>query len=430
MGAQRITIRNIDAAKLAAKRGGSAVFLWDTDVKGFGIKASPTGAVSYVVQKSIGGRTGKRKRVTLGHYPAKDIDAARKEAGKAVSDVHAGIDFVEVKREVRREQKARLDYDLLSTFEDYAARKRQPGRYRDQDRSRVTPSRYWPNVEGIFRNHIIPALGKGTPVPSITKADVRKLIEAKESVHPEAARCWFAYLRPFFKWCVERDIIASSPMDKLNPPPVGESRDRKLSETELRVFWQANERLGYPFGTFYQLLLLTAQRREEVAAMRWPEIDLAKGEWIIPKERTKNGKEHLVHLSPQAVEILQTMVGKDRKGFVFTTTGKTPISGYSKAKAKLDALCATVVDDEFSEFLPQIFQTEWRVHDLRRTAASGMAELGFQPHIVERVLNHISGAQGGLVGVYQRFDYAEDRRRALIAWGAQVRALVVPQNSH
>lgn len=182
--------------------------------------------------------------------------------------------------------------------------------------------------------------------------------------------------------------------------------------------------MGYPFGPFYQLLLLTAQRREEVAAMSWPEMKLGKteGEWIIPKERTKNGKEHLVHLSPSVVSILYGLPTISK--FVFTTNGTTPISGYSKAKAKLDKLiateCASLDAGQSANFCQQIFQSEWRVHDLRCTAASGMAELGFQPHIVERVLNHISGAQGGLVGVYQRFEYADERKRALEAWGNRV----------
>lgn len=411
MGALKLTQRNIESLKATAVRDSKDVFGWDTEVKGFGIKASPKGAVSYVVQKSIGGRTGKRKRIVIGHYPAKDLDTARKEAGKAVSDVHDGIDIADVKRQTKLEQAERLTNELLPTFETYLKKKSEPGRF-------------WPEVESIFRNHIIPALGKSTPVAAISKADVRNLIEAKEVTHPDAARNWFAFLRPFFKWCVERDIIAASPMEHLVPPKVAEARDRILNEHELRAFWMATGNMPYPFGPFYQLLLLTAQRREEVAGMSWPEVNLKTGEWIIPKERTKNGKEHLVHVSPQAVEILQRLKADHANDpYAFTTTGETPISGYSKAKAKLDALCASVAEDQWPEFLPQIFQSEWRVHDLRRTAASGMAELGFQPHIVERVLNHISGAQGGLVGVYQRFEYADERKRALHAWAARIDGL-------
>lgn len=413
MGALKLTQRNIEALKASAVRDRKDVFGWDTEVKGFGVKASPKGAVSYVVQKSIGGRAGKRKRIVIGHYPAKDLDTARKEAGKAVSDVHDGIDIADVKRQTKLEQAERLTNELLPTFETYLKKKSEPGRF-------------WPEVESIYRNHIIPALGKSTPIAAISKSDVRKLIEAKEATHPDAARNWFAFLRPFFKWCVERDIIPVSPMENLVPPKVSEARDRILNEHEIKAFWLATCNMPYPFGPFYQLLLLTAQRREEVAGMGWTEVDLKKGEWIIPKERTKNGKEHLVHLSPEVVTTLKWLKAEHTNGpYVFSTNGKTPISGYSKAKAKLDTLCAAAAEEWFPEFLPQIFQLEWRVHDLRRTAASGMAALGFQPHIVERVLNHV---QGGIVSVYQRFEYADERKRAIEAWGSRVAALASGQD--
>lgn len=408
MGALKLTARAIESLKATAVRDGRDVFGWDTEVRGFGVKATAKGAVSYIVQKSIGGRTGKRKRIVIGHYPAKPLDAARKDAGKAVSDVQSGVDIITERKQRRQTIRDNLNTELEATIDLYLARKSDPD------------SRYWSEVSRLLKTQVVPTLGPKLPVAAISKASVRSLIEAKEETHPGAARNMFAALRPFFKWCVERDLITSSPMDTLSSPDVIASRDRKLSETELRVFWQATEQMPYPFGPFYQLLLLTAQRREEVAAMRWAEVDLGKGEWIIPKERTKNGKEHLVHLSPQAVEIFKKVRADQDGGLVFTTTGETPISGYSNAKEKLDRLCARIAEESYAEFLPQIFQTEWRVHDLRRTAASGMAELGFQPHIVERVLNHISGAQGGLVGVYQRFDYAEERKRALHVWAKHV----------
>lgn len=177
----------------------------------------------------------------------------------------------------------------------------------------------------------------------------------------------------------------------------------------MKKIWSAAEATPYPFGPFYKLLLLTAQRREEVADLRWNELDLAKGTWLIPNERTKNHKEHLLHLSKPALQVLGRLPVLDSE-FVFTTTLTTGISGYSKAKRKLDALAR--------------IDKLWRVHDLRRTAASGMAMLGVQPHIVERILNHISGSTGGLVGVYQRFEYEDERRRALLAWGQHIDRLV------
>jgi integrase len=186
-----------------------------------------------------------------------------------------------------------------------------------------------------------------------------------------------------------------------------DARDRVLTPEEIKSFWSATAFDPF-YGPFHRVLLLTAQRREEVAGMRWSELDVEKATWTIPKERTKNGKEHLVHLSPQALACLPV---RGDSAFVFASAkGKGSISGYSDAKERLDAIMQP--------------QNPWRVHDLRRTAASGMAALGFQPHIIERVLNHISGAQGGLVGVYQRYEYLEDRKRTLLAWGNHVEALV------
>lgn len=409
MALQRITERSIRALKAEAARTGKVAFAWDTDQKGFGVKASPHGACSYVVQKWIGGRGGKAQRMVIGHFPDKPLEDARRDAGKHSSKVTDGVDVITERKRNRQAIRDTINTELASTVDLFIAKKSNPD------------SRYWSETARLLKTQVVPVLGATMPVSGISKAAVRSLIEAKEEHHPGAARNIFAALRPFFKWCVERDLIGASPMDDLSPPDVLASRDRILTPDEIKVFWVATCNMPYPFGPFYQLLLLTAQRREEVAAMWWPEIDLGAAVWIIPKERTKNGKEHLVHLSPDALSILSFLKKAHTNGsFVFTTNGKTPISGYSKAKAKLDDLCALAAETYFPEFLPQIFHSGWRVHDLRRTAASGMAELGFQPHIVERVLNHISGAQGGLVGVYQRFEYADERKRALHAWANQI----------
>ncbi len=205
-----------------------------------------------------------------------------------------------------------------------------------------------------------------------------------------------------------------------SPKPL-EARDRVLSDEEIKAFWQATGDLGWPFKNVFRLLLLSGQRREEVGGARWRELDLDAGTWTIAKERCKNGKAHLVDLSPEAVRLLDPLGDAaaarraDDAEFVFSTTGLTPVSGFSKAKARLDARMREILGDKFRE---------WRTHDLRRTAASGMAALGFQPHVIERVLNHVSGAQGGLVSVYQRHEYREERKRAILAWGAHVMQIV------
>lgn len=406
---KRITQRAINQARTITAGESAPTFIWDSEVQGFGVRVSPSGSCSFVAQKWVGGRGGKSQRITLGHYPAMDIDTARRQAAVAAGVVFDGGDLAGERRKRRSATREALNTGLKPTVELFLKRKGSSG------------NRYWRETERLLLTRFIPLFGESRPVATITKQEIRSFIEQKEERHPGAARNLFASLRPFFKWCVERDLVAVSPMDKLSSPPTGAPRDRILTDHEIRIFWKAAESMGYPFGPFYQLLLLTAQRREEVAAIRHVEVDVAKGEWTIPKSRTKNGKEHLVQLAPQALAILQSC---PRRGeFVFTTNGTTPISGYSKAKQRLDDLCASLNAELSQGFLSQNFVLDWRVHDLRRTAASGMAALGFQPHIIERVLNHLSGAQGGLVGVYQRFEYADERKRALEAWGSRVQAV-------
>jgi integrase len=193
-------------------------------------------------------------------------------------------------------------------------------------------------------------------------------------------------------------------------PALSDARDRVLSDEEVKAFWQAASDLGWPFANIFKLLLLTGQRRDEVAGMRWAELDLGAGVWTISKERCKNGKAHAVDIHPEAIRLINPDLE-----LVFSTTGHTQVSGFSRAKERLDIRMQAILGDKFSP---------WRTHDLRRTAASGMAALGFQPHVIERVINHLSGAQGGLVGVYQRHEYREERKQAILAWGDDVLRLV------
>ncbi len=397
--ATKITLRTINALKSKAEREGRPLKKWE---KGFGVRVAPSGEVSWMVQKWQGGRGGKSQSY---NFKANTIDEARAEADRLIGQVRSGIDLPNRRREKRKAKREALNASKLGEAVDlYLKRHSKPGSY-------------WSEIKRKFDVDVLPALGSDALLADITKADVRALIEAKHDQDKHgSARYLFAALRPFFKWCAERDLILKSPLEDMSPPKPLPSRDRVLTDAEIATFWKASEADAL-FGPFYRLLLLTAQRREEVGGMQWQEVAREAATWTIPKSRTKNAKEHVVHLSPQALAVLETLP-QQTKGFVFTTTGTTPISGYGKAKERLDAAMGD---------LP-----EWRVHDLRRTAASGMAALGFQPHIIERVLNHISGATGGLVGIYQRFDYLEERKRALEAWANHVESICLgcPENSN
>jgi integrase len=190
-------------------------------------------------------------------------------------------------------------------------------------------------------------------------------------------------------------------------------------DDELRWFWSACDQLGEPFGPLLKLLLLTGCRRSEVAEMTWSELSPDGSVWTIPGARTKNHRTHEVYLPPLARDLLASMHKIEGKaGFVFTTTGKTPVSGWGKLKARLDGRMAKAAAPE-GRAVP-----DWRLHDLRRTAATGMAELGIAPHIVEATINHISGHKGGVAGVYNRAVHIEERKAALERWAAHVHAVV------
>ncbi|HEV7370696.1 site-specific integrase [Arenibaculum sp.] len=230
----------------------------------------------------------------------------------------------------------------------------------------------------------------------------------------------FAYTRKFFNWCISRDLIATSPCVGVKPPAEERSRDRVLSAEELRLVWLATERQDWPFGPFVKLLLLTAQRLNEVAGMRWSELDLDAAMWTLPAERAKNDKAHHVPLSVQAIALIRSLPRLDGTDFVFTTTGRTPISGFGRAKQRLDETVQTIRREE-AEVAGESFDKaaafpEWRFHDFRRTAVTGMAEMGIAPHVADRILNHVQGTIRGVAAVYNRHAYLDERRKALQDW--------------
>src|SRR5262245_40326599 len=250
-------------------------------------------------------------------------------------------------------------------------------------------------------------------VHDITRRDVLDILDrVVDGGAPIAANRVHAALRKFFNWCVARDILTASPCAGVKPPTAERARDRVLSDDELRLVWTAADKLGGSFGPLVKLLALTGQRRDEVARMRWKEVYIENRLWTLPAERTKNNKPHEVPLSNAALAVLKNVPQAGTSPFVFTTNGgASPVSGYSEGKRRLDAL------------LPADMPA-WRLHDLRRTCASGMARLGINLPVIEKVLNHSSGSFAGIVGVYQKHSFADEKRQALEAWGRHVDSLI------
>jgi integrase len=217
----------------------------------------------------------------------------------------------------------------------------------------------------------------------------------------------FAVLNPLFGWLVEKRRLSANPCLGVARPDTPRSRERVLSNTEIVAYWRAAEAERNEVAAVLKLLLLTGQRLGEVRGIRRFELSDDGTVWTIPGERTKNRRTHVVPLAPLARDILASIPTDGN--LVFTTDGNTAITIGSKIKSRLDHT---------------IKISCWRLHDIRRSCATGMAEIGIAPHIVEAVLNHVSGHKAGVAGIYNRAAYAAEKKTALERWAAHVEALI------
>jgi integrase len=273
---------------------------------------------------------------------------------------------------------------------------------------KTRPSTAWA-TERVFNRIVLPAW-RGRTIDSIRKRDVIELVESVAgSGRGYLANRTLGTLSKFFNWLVARDALAFSPVTGVERPHKEEVRERTLSDAELRVLWLACEGDG-PFGQALRVLMLTGARRNEVSQMRWSEID-EDGTWTLPRERSKNRRPHKISLPSQAQAIIAAMPSIADCDFVFTADGKKPVTGWDKAKVRISVRAGIAADS-------------WRLHDLRRTAASGMQKLGVSVPVIERALNHTSGTFRGIVGVYQQHDYADEVRIALQRWADRIEEII------
>lgn len=429
-----ITKRAVDAVK----PGMRDQFLWDGEVAGFGLKVTPAGGKTYVYQYRIA-RPGEAertpaKRYTLGRHGDLTPDQARRRARELAALVSQGIDprqreldAMAAQDDARRRvaEQARLEGELA--FENIAAR--WLDHYENEKERRPSSVRL---ARLVIENHLKPKLA-GKPLPHIGRAQLQPVLDAIPTSQRGMRRAVFAYASVLFGWAHKRGDIAENPLVGMAKPEAPRSRDRVLSDAELAAVWKGADALANPFNAFFRLLILTGQRRSEVAGMNWSEMDRASASWTIPAGRAKNGVAHIVPLAAEALAELDRLAlalqekvketDTDSKrwpkaGFVLTTTGRTPISGLTKAKAALDRAATQANDREAL--------AHWRIHDLRRTIATGLQRLGVRFEVTEAVLNHVSGAKGGVAGVYQRHDWKDEKRAALDAWARHVGALLKP----
>jgi integrase len=387
--ARALTSRTVETIQPGAERAEIA----DAHLPGLYLLVQPTGAKSWAVRYRSGGRTRKH---TLGPYPAVDLKSARSLAAKAMRTVAEGRDPGREKLQERTARPDTVEAVAREFIERHCKRANRP-------RTAIETSR-------LLTLHVLPRW-RGRLIRDITRRDVLELLDRLvDGGKPIAANRTLSAVRKMFNWAIARDIINASPCAGVKPPTAERSRDRVLTDDELRNVWRAAGQIGGPFGSLVHLLILTGQRRDEVAQIEWSEIDLKARVWRLPPGRVKNAKGHEIPLSEPAIAIL-TALPRIGERFALTANGDVPSSGYSKGKRRLDALLP-------AEMPP------WRLHDLRRTCASGMARLGINLPVIEKVLNHASGSFAGIVGVYQKHGFFDEKRAALDAWGSFVADLV------
>ena len=278
------------------------------------------------------------------------------------------------------------------------------------------------------------ALARWEKVPAATldrAAAVQALAAAKRDSGPVAANRIRAYARACFGWAVQRGSVPGNPFADVPVPAEEAARDRVLSDGELQEAWQAAGTLEGPWGTLVKLLILTGQRRGEVAGMRWSElqVDGDKPLWTLPAERTKNARAHDVPLVPAVVEMISACPRVAGNDFVLSTGAKAAPSGFGKVKTRLDqAVAAARAKAARSGEAPSLMPA-WTLHDLRRTVATGLQRLGVRLEVTEAVLNHVSRSRSGIVGVYQRHRWTDEKRAALAAWAAHIAAVAGGQRA-
>jgi integrase len=380
---QSLTELTIRKAKPADKR----YDLFDASARGLGLRVAISGTKSWFIMRRFNGRM---LRITFGRYPEISLANARLKVPEVLREMADG-----------RTQGQRKTDLFKIVLEEWLKK--------DQAKNKSVHQ-----VKMAMYLHALPALGNMS-VTSITKRDVNKMIDkVVDAGSPVAANRILAYTKRFFSWCKERDILDQSPVEAIKLPSKENDRDRVLNLGEIKSFWISCDKMGYPWGPIFQLLLLTGARLKEISQASWSEISISDRTLDLPGSRTKNERAHQIQLSVQTLKILLSLPKVEGQDFLFSTNGKTPVSGFSKVKKRLDILCGV---------------TNWRFHDLRRSFATHSSEkLSVSPVIVDKILNHRTGQVRGVTAVYQRGEYLAERREALQKWGDYIERLVAGED--
>jgi integrase len=390
----------------------------DPQVPGHGVRVMPSGHKSYVLNTRYPGSSNPAPR-SLGSYGVLALQQSREKARQWLSLIKRGID-PQVQEERERQGALRKQRTTFTAVAEDFIKDKLPAERKARE------------VELEIRREFLPRWGK-RPVTEITAQDVREVVKAtKDRGAPYQAHNFLVLARRLFSWAIDQHVygLETSPCDRLKPKAIiGKKllRKRVLDNDELRAFWRATARLGYPYGPLFRMLALSGQRKSEVAEARWSEFDLARQLWTIPAERMKADAAHVVPLTDDVLAILKSLPRFKRGDHLFSTTfGAQPVNGFSKAKARLDRRMlrswraiarARGEDRRKAEIEPFV------IHDVRRTMRTGLSALPVPDLVRELVIGH---TKPGLHKVYDQFSYIDEKRAALSAWEARLRSIVAP----
>jgi integrase len=380
----------------------------DPGAPGLSVKVCPSGLKVLVSRFWYGGR---QEKITHGSYGAISLAAGRKLNADVRFALAQNINPAETKRRAkaraREEVEAARRVVAQQTNDDF---KKWSEEYVTRYAMRETRPSSWKATQGIFRSYLLPSF-EGLTVQEVTRRQVRELClgiaEGRDDNPPlpTQANRVFAAGRHFYEWLKSEDVVTSSPFDGLKPPRKEKARERKLSDTEIIALWKACDELSPRHSAFVRLLLILGQRRSEVGNLPFAELDADKRRWEMPSLRTKNKQPHCVPLPMQAWDIIKSIPPSGDLKLVF---GGQP--DFGRIKRLVDAKLK--------------LETPWALHDLRRTAASGLQQTGCAPHVIEQILNHRSGTFKGVTGVYQRHLYLPEMTAALQRWADHIERLV------
>ncbi len=389
-------LTKVNIAKVMVPPGKSEIIAFDDDVPGFGLRVRISGSRNWIFQYRVG---IKQRKISLGAVSAITPQDARESAGKLYARVKLGEDPAGQKTESRAKA-AETFSSVLKPFLTFKKRDLKPRSYEECERHLLMHAR---------RLH-------GLQIDTIDRRTVSALLIALATNNgPSLANSVRASLSGFYSWAMREGLAEANPVIGTNKAAVNGSRDRVLNDSELKSIWDALP--AGDFGDAVKLLALTGQRRNEIGGLRWSEVDLDKALISLPGSRTKS-RPHDVPLAPAALAILEARPQIAGCECVFGS-GATGLKGWSNHKVTLDTAIAAK-----GAIAP------WRLHDLRRTVSTRMHdELGIAPHIVEAVLNHVSGHRAGVAGVYNRAVYAKEKAIALARWAEHVSAIVGGERS-